>query len=344
MDNSVSRLLSWYEKNARDLPWRHDITPYRVWVSEIMLQQTRVEAVKPYYIRFLKELPDVYALADCPDDRLLKLWEGLGYYSRVRNMKKAARIVVDRFGGNFPSDPIELRKLPGIGAYTAGAIASIAYKIPAPAVDGNVLRVISRYQGIFDDILDPKTRKTVEKTVSEMIPKDRADTFTQALIELGAAVCMPDGAALCSKCPLSRNCAAKNGTNGADPSVLPVKSKQKPRKIVFLTVLLLKDGERYAIRKRPEKGLLAGLYELPNVVGTLTEAEAIREARGLGFDPLRIEKLPDAKHVFTHIEWHMSAYLVGGHAEENCPLLFADREELSGVYALPSAFSAYNPA
>lgn len=338
---AVSALLDWYRASARDLPWRRHITPYRVWISEIMLQQTRVEAVKPYFHRFLEELPDIPSLAGVEDARLLKLWEGLGYYSRARNLKKAANVVMEQYGGELPADLQKLKKLPGIGSYTAGAIASIAFGIPAPAVDGNVLRVLARLTGCDADILRPQTRAAAEQAVLQMCPAEAPGDFTQGMIELGATVCVPNGEAKCSACPVSRWCvAAREGV----VDCLPVRSAKAPRRVEDRTVLLLREGDRYLIRRRPSKGLLAGLYELPNELGTLDRDQAIAFARENGFQPLHTEHLAPAKHIFTHVEWHMTAYLMTGYfsdPEQGKERVMASGEELSAVYAIPSAFSAY---
>lgn len=332
-------LLRWYDGCARVLPWREQPTPYRVWVSEIMLQQTRVEAVKPYYERFLDQLPTVKALAEAPEEQLLKLWEGLGYYNRVRNLQKGARQVMARFGGELPASFEELRSLPGIGEYTAGAIASIAFGIPVPAVDGNVLRVVSRLLARREDILDAKVKKRVEAEISAIIPKDRAGDFNQSLMELGAMVCLPNGAPSCGECPLSKLCLAHKA--GIEEE-LPVKKPKKPRKVEERTVFLLSCKGRLALSRRPEKGLLAGMWELPGVPGTLPEEEAGAALKDWGVQAGKPEKLPAAKHIFTHVEWRMTGWAF--EAEEPVPEFYwADAGELSREIALPSAFQAYFP-
>lgn len=339
---AVNALLGWYGTNARDLPWRHTRDPYRVWISEIMLQQTRVEAVKPYYARFLDAFPTVRDLAGAPEERLLKLWEGLGYYSRARNLQKAARVIVNDYGGKMPADEDLLRKLPGIGDYTAGAIASIAFGLRAPAVDGNVLRVLSRVNGSRADVALPETKARWREALRPVIPEN-AGAFTQAMIEIGACVCVPNGEAKCEVCPLAPWCAAHRDGLTAE---LPVRSAKKPRRIEQLTVLLIRDGKRTALRKRPPKGLLAGLYEYPNFPGHLTPEELPPLIRSLGLEPLRLTRAEDAKHVFTHIEWHMIAYVVrvAPEIEQVDPesgLLFINDDDLRSRCALPSAFSAY---
>jgi A/G-specific adenine glycosylase len=344
LENIVTPLLSWYDGHARMLPWREDNSPYRVWVSEIMLQQTRVEAVKPFFERFLNALPDVQSLADCPEDELLKLWEGLGYYNRVRNMQKAARIVVDTYGGQFPADYEKLLALPGIGHYTAGAIGSIAFGIPMPAVDGNVLRVISRIQASFEDIMKQSVKNAMEQQVEQIIPKDRAGDFNQALIEIGAIVCVPNGKAKCEECPLSELCQAR--IRGIVDE-LPKKKAKKERRIEEKTVLVLREGERVGLRKRPAKGLLAGLYELPNLEGHQSEDEVLSQVKDWGLSPIRILPLDGAKHIFSHVEWQMTGYIVSLEETENMEnidqrgLFFIEAEETMEKYPIPAAFAAY---
>lgn len=334
-------LVQWYRREKRDLPWRHQVSAYRVWVSEIMLQQTRVEAVKPYFERFLSELPDVNALAGAPEDRLLKLWEGLGYYNRVRNMQKAARQIMDEYGGQFPETYEEIRSLTGIGNYTAGAISSFAYGIPKPAVDGNVLRVLSRILASREDIAKASVKANAEKALEEVIPAECPGDFNQGLIELGAIVCVPNGEPRCMECPVRNWCRAyEQGII----SEVPVKSKKKARRIENRTVLLFWDGETLAIRKRPQEGLLAGLYELPGLEGQLGREEVIAYSKSIGLSPLRVRKLPAAKHIFSHVEWHMTGYEIRVDELENNSsedMIFARIDELKEKYPIPSAFEAY---
>ena len=304
----IEPLLNWFAGHARVLPWREEPTPYRVWVSEIMLQQTRVEAVKPYFERFTKRLPDVEALAECPEDELLKLWEGLGYYNRVRNMQKAAIQVMEEHGGKLPADYEELLKLKGIGSYTAGAIASIAYQIPVPAVDGNVFRVLTRVAADDTDIMKPSFRTLLEKELREVMHEmETPGAFNQALMELGATVCVPNGAPLCEQCPWNSLCLARKEGRIAE---LPVKTKAKARRIEKRTVLVIRDNDKVAIRKRPEKGLLAGLYELPNVEGRYSQDEIVHLVKDMHLSPIRVQKLENAKHIFSHIEWQMEGYAI----------------------------------
>lgn len=351
-------LLEWFTAHARVLPWRDLPTPYRVWVSEIMLQQTRVEAVKPYFERFTSALPDVFALAACPEDELLKLWEGLGYYNRVRNLQKAAVQVVEEYGGVIPSEYDELLKLKGIGHYTAGAVASIAYGRYVPAVDGNVLRILTRVTADDTDIMKQSFRTAVERALLAMMQELKIPdglkrrlrdgnipgALNQALMELGATVCVPNGAPFCVECPWENFCLAKKEGRIGE---LPVKSKAKARKIEARTVLILRDGDKVAIRKRPDRGLLAGLYELPNVEGRLSQEEVLGLVKEMGLEPVRIQRLSSAKHIFSHIEWHMDGYAVlleGGlpqKGEHQQPFIFVEAEDAKERYAIPSAFAAY---
>ena len=357
----VKPMLVWYNENARDLPWRRTKDPYLIWVSEIMLQQTRVEAVLGYYERFTSALPTVTDLALCPEDRLLKLWEGLGYYSRARNMQKAARIVCESYAGQMPASAAALMKLPGIGEYTAGAISSIAFGQAEPAVDGNVLRVIARLEAISDNILNESVKKKIRDDLRGL--HDANDgTFgllNQAFMDLGAGVCLVGSAPKCDICPISSYCRCfELGLQ----SELPVRVKKQKRRIEKRTVLLIRRDETYAIRKRPDSGLLSGLYEFPNETGELSSDDALAKAESLGLMPLRIKKLSAAKHIFSHVEWHMTGYeiLVApsgfpdagelqdagdlSHTKENVkenPLIFATPEMIESKYPVPSAFEKY---
>ena len=341
LEEIVIPLVKWYRENKRILPWRDKGNAYYTWVSEIMLQQTRVEAVKPYFERFITELPDVESLADCPQEKLLKLWEGLGYYNRVRNMQEAAQTVKKEYNGRLPEDYQTLLSLKGIGSYTAGAIASIAYGINVPAVDGNVLRVISRITESAEDISRQAVRKKIEQQLQEIMPEECPGDFNQALMELGAVVCIPNGKAKCGECPVASVCLAYRHDK---VDSLPVKAPKKARMLEDRTVFIIQEGECTAIRKRPEKGLLAGLYELPNIQGHLKREEALLYVEKMGLDPLYIEKLPPAKHIFSHIEWRMQAYRIKVSSlkkAQDRELIFADKEQSGKQYAIPSAFGAY---
>ena len=347
----VKPLLNWFYSHARILPWREEPTAYRVWISEIMLQQTRVEAVKPYFERFLKELPTLQALCDVSEEILLKLWEGLGYYNRARNLQKAALFVREQYQGELPKDYAELLKLPGIGPYTAGAVASIAYQIKVPAVDGNVLRVISRVTGDDSDIMKQSVRVEMSKNLSEIMPEESPGDFNQALMELGALLCLPNGAPKCTECPLQSKCRACKEGNA---ETLPRKSGKKPRVIEKRTVFIIRDDEKTALYRRPETGLLAGLYEFPNVEGHVNMEEALEYVKDKGLSPIFIKKIENSKHIFSHKEWHMTAYAVkietlgtirtgqtSGKSSCDSKIIFADKEETERRYTIPAAFAAY---
>ena len=342
--SAVPLLIDWYRQNRRDLPWRQSRDPYRVLVSEIMLQQTRAETVKPYFHRFLATLPTVEALANADEPTLLKLWEGLGYYSRVRNLQRAARTVVERHGGVIPPDFEALLKLPGVGRYTAGAVASIAFDMPVPAVDGNVLRVISRLTGDDTDILSPAAKKRAEAVLAPVVPTPHAGDFTQSLIELGALVCVP-GEPRCGECPLHLLCEAKRTGRERE---LPVRIAKTKRRVEERTVLVIRFADRsghirIALRKRPAEGLLGGLYEFPCMEGHATPEEVGKYLGDLGLICTAITPLPTAKHLFSHIEWRMMGYAVEA---ASIPAsvedwFFADLTELDDTYAIPSAYGAY---
>ena len=344
----VPLLLDWYENNRRDLPWRHTRDPYAILVSEIMLQQTRAETVKPYYHRFLSVLPTVEALADADEPTLLKLWEGLGYYSRVRNLQRAARAVMENHGGVIPADFEALLALPGVGRYTAGAVASIAYDIPVPAVDGNVLRVLARLTGDDTDILSPAAKKTAETTLAPIVPTPGAGDFTQSLIELGALVCTP-GEPKCSDCPLHLLCEAKRTGRERD---LPVRLAKTKRRVEDRTVLVISATDtdknaavrQIALRKRPAEGLLGGLYEFPCMEGHATPEEVGKHLATLGLSVTAITPLSPAKHLFSHVEWRMVGYAV--EVEASAPAedwFWVNTAALDDTYAIPSAYAAYRP-
>lgn len=333
----IEPLLEWYETAKRDLPWRRTRDPYRIWVSEIMLQQTRVEAVRGYYARFMEALPDVQALAAADEQLCLKLWEGLGYYSRVRNLHRAAQTVCADYGGRLPDSYAALLKLPGIGDYTAGAIASIAFGERVPAVDGNVLRVTARLTEDCRPITDTAVRADLRSQLAEIVPEGRAGVFNQAMMEIGATVCVPNGAPHCSACPLSRLCM---GFLSGTAAALPVRAAKKPRRIEPRTVFLLRAGEQTALRRRPKKGLLAGLWELPSAEGTLTPAQAREQIENWGLHAERLLSLRPAKHIFTHIEWHMTGYCAEC-GKPSADFVWVSPARLREEYALPSAFRPF---
>lgn len=351
-------LGSWYAVNRRILPWREDPTPYHVWVSEIMLQQTRVEAVIGYYHRFLQALPAIGDLAECPEQKLLKLWEGLGYYNRVRNLQKCAIRLCQDYGGNLPDSKEKLLGLPGIGDYTAGAIASIAFGHAESAIDGNALRIFARLRMDGRDIAKAATKKAVGGEWEEILRKHLSDpncnpgSLNQALMDLGAKICLPNGAPACDRCPVRDFCKARQADKIFD---YPVKTGGKARRIEDRTILIVRDQQPhdsfYAIEKRPGQGLLAGFYQFPNLEGALTEDQALKVCEVHGTVPLHIEKLPPARHVFSHIEWHMTAYEIRlapldlpGNRQvdgEKTSWLFQSMKEIHKNYPIPSAYAAY---
>lgn len=333
------QLVSWYQVNARQLPWRKKPDPYRIWISEIMLQQTKVDTAIPYFQRFIAEIPDVASLAAMDEERLLKLWEGLGYYSRCRNLGKAARAVVESYGGKLPETYKELIALPGIGPYTAGAISSICFNEPQPAVDGNVLRVIARVCGLEEDVGKAGTKKLIKSFVLSMMPKDEPGTFNQALMELGATVCMPNAQPDCPSCPWSKDCISRS--NGLI-SKIPKKEKKKARRREIRTVFVVVSGNLVLIRKREESGLLSDLWEFPNWEGHMSMEEAISWGKELGSLKSCAEPLGEAKHLFSHIEWAMKGYLI--ELDHPVPVeegQWVTMEDLCHRFAIPSAFQYY---
>ena len=332
----VAPLLAWYDEGHRDLPWRAVPTPYRVWVSEIMLQQTRVEAVRSYFDRWMQALPDIPALAAADEAVYMKLWEGLGYYSRVRNLHRAAVEVCEQYGGELPADYARLLALPGVGEYTAGAVASIAFGLPAPAVDGNVLRVAARLDNDLTPITDAGYKRQTRARFAALMPADRPGDLNQALMELGATVCLPNGAPRCADCPLQHLCL---GCHHGNAAMLPVRAAKKARRVENRTVLLARCGPLVGIRRRPAKGLLAGLWELPALEGHLSPEEARAALAAQGWQVQKLLSLRPAKHIFTHVEWHMNGYYIELAAPPD-GLTFVSPAALRADYALPSAFRA----
>ena len=340
LDQIVAPLLAWYEADHRQLPWRGTKDPYKVWVSEIMLQQTRVETVIPYYRRFIERCPTVAALASCGDDELLKLWEGLGYYSRARNLKNAAQMICASYDGRFPETYEAIRDLPGIGDYTAGAVSSIAFEQARAAVDGNVLRVVTRLTQDRRDIMDAKVRRQVTEMLENVYPPKLRGDFTQSLMELGAVVCVPNGEPLCRGCPLKALCGAhRQGTQ----MQYPVKKKKPQRKTEHKTVLILINQDKIALRKRGAQGILSGMWELPNIDGILT-AKQIRQAfaeKNIELRELRevSSGRPPLKHIFTHMEWHMVCWaaMCSAVGTDN-GLTWVTEKQLTHEIALPTAF------
>jgi len=329
-----TELLNWYDEHARVLPWRDNPTPYRIWISEIMLQQTRVEAVRSYFERWMIKAPDVFILSQLSLDEINKLWEGLGYYSRARNILKASKIIVKQYNGILPSSKHLLEELPGIGPYTSGAISSIAFNQKETAVDGNVLRVFARLTANKNDIKSLSTKKEIKKIVYDVLPEDRVGDFNQSLMELGATVCIPNGEPKCVSCPLINICESykQNLT-----SLIPVKQKKKIQRVEKVTVLLVNKDGLIAIKRRPDSGLLALLYEYPNFDYHMTKGELT-----LMYPNSEIVPLPDAKHVFTHIIWKMKGFSILIKEDEfSKDYIWATPDDISNTYTIPTAFKAY---
>lgn len=339
--SSIEKLINWYKKNKRELPWRDTNNPYDVWLSEIMLQQTRIEAVIPKFLLFKNELPTIEDLSKCDDDHLMRLWEGLGYYSRARNLKKCANVLVKEYDGKLPSTYHELIHLPGIGPYTAGAIASIAFNEKVTAIDGNVLRIIARVYGIKDDILSTSTKTKIKELlepfyVSIKSPKD----LNQAWMELGQRICLPNGLPECKKCPLNKECYTYKHQLFDE---IPYRHALKSRKIIHRTILIIRDHTRFVLHKRPSSGVLANLYEFVGVDEILNRKEVLEKVEALGFSANHIKKLPSSKHIFTHLEWHMDAYEIQvSQIKElkDSSYILKTKKELEN-FAIPSAFKTY---
>ncbi|SFT54561.1 A/G-specific DNA-adenine glycosylase [Selenomonas sp. GACV-9] len=345
----IKPLLTWYRRQANDrqLPWRLEPTPYHTWLSEIMLQQTRAATVIPYYERFLTALPDIAALAAVSDDTLMKLWQGLGYYSRARNLKKAAKVITAEYGGELPQEHKALLALPGIGRYTAGAIGSIAWGKPWPAVDGNVLRVITRVLACPEDIMAARTRTAIETALAPHYPSGTdASDLNQAFMDLGATICLPHGAPHCTNCPLKRLCLAHDTGHEQD---FPVKTAAKSRRIEQHTILLLQQGDAFALQKRPATGLLAGLWEFPHLPRHQSQSDIETWLQQHDYQAVQIEPLPESKHIFSHVEWHMTGWKItlsdnNAKIAESCQTFqWVSPAQIAATYSIPSAFSYYFP-
>lgn len=336
MEKVVKPLVEWYQKNRRILPWREGKNPYHIWISEIMLQQTKIEAVKKYYERFIQEIPTIQDLAKIEEEKLLKLWEGLGYYNRARNMRKAAIIIEEKYQSQMPKTYKELVELPGIGEYTAGAIASICYDEKVPAVDGNVLRVIARITASKEDVLLANTKKEASKLLTQIMPKKAGD-FNEGLMELGEVICIPNGMPFCERCPIQEWCLARKEGLVLE---IPVREKKVKRKKEKRTVYLLKYKDKIAIQKRSNKGLLANMYEFPNELGEITKQELEEKFSSEPIKIVSIEEIQSYNHVFSHIEWSMKAYVIEVEKMlEN--YLWVTKKQMQEKYPLPGAFMPF---
>lgn len=335
MKKIVNPLLGWYHQNKRTLPWRVDKEPYHIWVSEIMLQQTRIEVVIGYYYRFMRELPTIKDLADCPQDRLLKLWEGLGYYNRVRNLQKAARVIVEQYNNQFPNTYLQILTLPGIGEYTASAISSICFSLKEATVDGNVLRVYMRINNCYDNIGDTKVRKKVRENLIKIMPED-SGAFNEALMELGETICIPNGIPKCRECPIRNYCKGHQNQTYLE---LPVRQRKKEKKLENYTVFLFILNDEVAIEKRKNIGLLHNMWQFPNTENSFDLSQAQLYLQNLNLSFFKLEKGISYTHIFTHKKWNICSYIVWL-KEKNFfnDAIFVSLEDLEKVYALPTAF------
>lgn len=337
MEKITKNLMDWYEKNKRDLPWRKTKNAYYIWISEIMLQQTRVEAVKVYYDRFINRLPNLKDLAEIKEDELLKLWEGLGYYNRVRNMQKAAKILVSEGRENLPDTKEKLLSLPGIGKYTAGAILSIAFDIPSIAIDGNVYRVLGRYYAISASISKNSTYAVYEKYICNILPNKKASVFTQSFMDLGSLICTPKNPK-CEICPLQKECKAKQ-LNQVEK--YPIKDLKKEKKIEERCVYLYVYKDKVAIQKRKDKGLLASMYEFPNTLETKSLIDIENDLLEKDISYQAVLEIGESKHIFSHVIWYMTGYLIYL-TEPLEDYIWVTKKELKEKYSMPSAFSFYS--
>ncbi|KAB3526242.1 A/G-specific adenine glycosylase [Alkaliphilus serpentinus] len=334
------KLLQWYKNHQRKMPWRGSSSPYEIWVSEIMLQQTRVDTVIPYYKRFIDRLPNLKALAEVEDHQLLKLWEGLGYYSRVRNMKETAKFLMEKHAGAFPKRAKELMELKGIGEYTAGAIASICFGERVAAVDGNVLRVMARLTGSTMDIKDAKVKREIIHQVKSLLPAVDIGNFNQALIEVGAIICKPNSKPDCFNCPIIAECIAyEKGLQNE----IPIKSPRAEKKQQEITVLLMEHKGRFAIKKRTHSKLLKDLWEFPNIEGKKSSVELTKLLKEWGLKVIECQPLKNSKAIFTHIQWILSGYYLAVEEVQDMErdLMWVTKEELLREYSMASAFKEF---
>ena len=337
LEQMVIPLLDWYRENARDLPWRRTEDPYQILLSEVMLQQTRVAAVIGYYHRFLETAPTVETLAGLEEDVLLKLWQGLGYYNRARNLQKMAKTVMAEHGGRFPDTYEGLLGLPGVGEYTAGAVSSIAFGRCEAAVDGNVLRVVTRLTADPSDITKTETKRRIAADLKNVMPVEFPGRFNQALMELGATLCGPNRAPQCLACPCAHFCKAHTAGTAAQ---LPVKSPKKVKTEENRTVFILSCDGSYALQKRPDSGLLAGLWEFPNIPGSLDMAQGLESIKNWGLQPRQPLREIKRQHIFTHIKWHMQGLYIEVSEKHGAFTWFTARE-IRNHAALPTAFRQF---
>lgn len=338
MEKWIKDIEYWYQQNKRNLPWRIDQDPYHIWISEIMLQQTRIEAVINYYKKFMEEIPSISFLADIEEDKLLKLWEGLGYYSRARNLKKAAQMIQNEYHGVFPTTYQELVKLPGIGDYTASAISSICFNEKQATIDGNVLRVYTRLKNDFSNIDLLNTKKRIQKEIINKLPVN-SGAFNEALMELGETICIPNGTPQCEICPIKKYCIAYAKNTYSE---LPKRNPKIEKKELEYTVLLFKKDNQFIIQKREQPGILTKMWEFPNVEGHLTIKKIknyLEEFYSLSLDKIKIKKSISTTHIFTHQKWKMISYII--EVEDLPNKIWKTEEEIIEEYAIPTAFQPF---
>lgn len=338
MNNYTNKIVNWYQENKRSLPWREAPTPYHVWISEIMLQQTRIEAVKNYYVRFITEIPDIETLANISEEKLLKLWEGLGYYTRARNLKKAAIKIMNDYQGIFPTAYVEILKLPGIGEYTASAISSICFKDPQVTIDGNVLRVYTRVNDDYRPINEAKTKKNIHDELLKIVPKESGD-FNQGLMEIGETICLPNGTPKCEICPLKDICQARMNRTFYD---LPVKSPKKEKSTEVYTILLYRYQDKYAIYKRTTESLLNNLWAFPTIyqISTIKKLKDYLNKENISYQTIQpgITNI----HIFTHKKWKMNSYIIELKTIDNLEnYQFMSVSEIKNTYCVPTAYKAF---
>lgn len=337
MKNELAKLNIWYQQNKRDLPWRKDNNPYHIWISEIMLQQTRIEAVIPYYERFITTLPTIHDLATIDEDKLLKLWEGLGYYSRAKNLKKAAQLIVQSYQGKFPTEYVEILKLPGIGEYTASAISSICFNQKEVTIDGNILRVYTRFFNDTRNIDDSKVKKEIRQSLMKIVPNNAGD-FNQGMMELGETICLPKGNPKCLQCPLNKKCLAyKNNTYLS----LPVRKKKIEKKEEIYTVLLYQYQNKYALYQRKEESLLQNLWSFPQLKGNINKKELVSYLEKNTISYKNIQNDINYTHIFTHKKWIMQSYKITLQSKDNLPYPFYTLQEIETNHALASAYQPF---
>ena len=338
MEKYTEQIVKWYQENKRDLPWRKGKNPYHIWISEIMLQQTRIEAVIGYYYRFLEKIPDIKTLATIEEKSLLKLWEGLGYYNRARNLKIAANQIENEYQGKFPTTYVEIIKLKGIGEYTASAISSICYNEPQVTIDGNVLRVFTRFYNDQRNIDEPRTKKSIREYLQKIIPEESGD-FNQGLMEIGETICIPNGIPKCNICPLKKDCLANHYNTYQD---LPIRKKKIVKKQEDYTVLIFQNQDEVAIYQRTKESLLNNLWGFPQIEGLFSMEEIKDYLIKQNIKYQYIQQGIQNTHIFTHKKWNMISYKI--RLTTNYSLKQYKWKKISEIkeeFAIPTAYKPF---